>query len=130
MILAYALLWLVLAVVAIANGMVRERSYGQHISELRAHQISTLTGMILTGAVVLLFSLAFPIGDAHSALRIGLLWVVMTVLFELGFGHWVAGHPWARLFADYDLLAGRLWLLFLVWLGVLPYLVYRFGPGG
>ena len=35
------------------------------------------------------------------------------MLFELGFGHWVAGHPWSRLLADYDLLAGRIWVLVL-----------------
>jgi hypothetical protein len=31
---------------------------------------------------------------------------VATVAFELTFGHYVMGHPWSRLLADYNLLAG------------------------
>jgi len=50
------------------------------------------------------------------------------VLFEFGFGHWVAGHSWRRLLADYKLLAGRLWALVLVWIGIAPWVFYRLGP--
>jgi hypothetical protein len=45
---------------------------------------------------------------------LGLAWVFATIAFEFGFGHWIAGHPWSRLFTDYDLTAGRIWLLVLL----------------
>lgn len=35
----------------------------------------------------------------------------MTLAFEFGFGHYIAGTPWSELVADYDLLQGRLWVL-------------------
>lgn len=127
--IAYALFWLALVPVAIANGLLRERTYGRRISELHAHQLSTLIGMFLTGLAVSLFALLAPLSDAGDAIRIGLVWVGFTVVFEFGFGHWIAGQTWARLLEDYNLFAGRLWLIFLVWLGALPYLVYRLTAG-
>ena len=42
-ILIYLIFWLALMVIAIGNGILREATYGQQLSELRAHQLSTLT---------------------------------------------------------------------------------------
>jgi hypothetical protein len=56
---------------------------------------------------------------------IGLTWLALTVAFEFLFGHYVAGHSWRALLNDYDLLAGRLWVLVLAWLALAPYLFYR-----
>jgi hypothetical protein len=49
----------------------------------------------------------------------------MTITFEFGFGHFVAGHSWAKLLADYNILQGRVWSLFLVWITVLPFVVFK-----
>jgi hypothetical protein len=127
---AYIAFWFALVPLAILNGLLRERSYGRRVSELRAHQISTLTGMLLTGLAVWAFATVVPLSDSAVALRVGLIWVAMTIAFEFGFGHWVAGHRWARLLGDYNLLAGRVWLVYLVWIGLLPYLVHRLAHVG
>jgi hypothetical protein len=48
----YLLFWLLLAIVAVGNGILRQATYGQYISELAAHQVSTITGILLVGGVV------------------------------------------------------------------------------
>jgi len=58
--------------------------------------------------------------DRGRLIALGIGWAAATVLFEFGFGHWVAGHPWSRLVADYDLLAGRIWVLVLLTLLIGP----------
>ena len=121
----YLLFWPVLAVIAIANGSLRQFTYGRHMAELAAHQFSTVTGIVLTGAAVWALNRVWPIGTARAAWIIGVCWLFMTIAFEFGFGHYVAGHSWARLFADYNLAEGRVWLLFLAWIAVLPYLTWR-----
>ena len=126
--LRYLVCWVLLAIVAIGNGILRESTYAGAMPELAAHQVSTLTGMVLMGLVVWWFSRRWPPDSARQALLIGLLWVAMTVTFEFSFGHYVAGHSWQRLFADYDLSAGRLWALFLLWIAAMPYLFYRLSP--
>ena len=37
----------------------------------------------------------------------------------------VAKHSWSSLFYDYNILAGRLWLLLLVTITLAPYVVFR-----
>ena len=123
----YVAFWFVLVVVAVGNGMLREATYGSVVTELRAHQLSTLTGMILCGGSVWVFSRYFPIESARTAVSIGAVWLALTIAFEFTFGHYVAGHSWQSLLNDYDLVSGRIWVVFLVWLFLLPYLVYRLG---
>jgi hypothetical protein len=127
-VLRYVLFWFVLAGVAIANGSLRQFAYSPYVSELSAHQISTLSGILLTGAAGWLFSRFQPIESAPQAWVIGTLWLCMTVAFEFGFGHFIAGHSWAKLLADYNFADGRLWLLFLMWITVMPYVLFRLRP--
>ena len=125
MVTRYLFFWLILAVVAIANGTLRQFTYGRHMPELAAHQLSTLTGILLTGGAVWLLDRSWPIGSAKDAWIIGSCWLLMTIAFEFGFGHYLAGHSWSRLFADYNILEGRVWSLFLAWIGVMPWVIWR-----
>jgi hypothetical protein len=111
---------------AVGNGILREATYGQILSELQAHQLSTLTGILAMTAAVWLLSLWKQPDSEQQALFIGIIWLFATVSFEFVFGHYVAGHSWQRLFQDYNLLSGRVWLLFLIWLVALPYAVFKF----
>ncbi|MEJ2176502.1 MAG: hypothetical protein P8Y12_00805 [Gammaproteobacteria bacterium] len=110
---------------AVGNGILREATYGQILSELQAHQLSTLTGILAMTAAVWPLSLWKQPDSAQQALLIGIIWLFATVSFEFVFGHYVAGHSWPRLFQDYNLLSGRVWLLFLIWLVALPYAVFK-----
>ncbi len=125
MILRYILGWFILATVAIINGAVREGLYRHVLGDLPAHQLSTFTAIVLLGSVIWIFSRWWPLSSARQAWTIGLLWLVMTVVFEFVFGHFVAGHSWHKLLADYDLLAGRLWLLVLIWITIAPWVFHR-----
>jgi hypothetical protein len=121
----YVLAWFPMVAIAIANGALRESWYGKHLSELTAHQISTLTAVVLFGAYIWFVVQFWSPTSKAQAIAIGLLWLVMTIAFEFLFGHFVAGHTWERLLHDYNLLAGRVWPLVLVWVAVAPYLFFR-----
>ena len=123
----YILAWFPMVAIAIANGVVRDGWYGRHMRELRAHQLSTLIGVILFGIYIgAVMRLRVP-ASAGQAVGIGMIWFVMTLLFEFGFGRYVAGHSWQQLRRDYNLKAGRVWPAILVWVAVAPYLFYRIG---
>jgi len=117
--------WLLLLVVAFGNGMLREAGYGRVLPELAAHQLSTLTGIVFTGLCGWWLLRAWPLQSARQALLVGLLWLLLTVIFELLFGHYVAGHSWRQLLHDYNLAEGRIWPLFLLWIAVMPYVFFR-----
>lgn len=124
-ILKYTIAWLFLVIIGILNGAIRTIVYGPIMSELAAHQISSVTGMILIGLVTWLLSLKWKIPSERHALIIGSIWLVLTIVFEFVFGHYVMGHPWSRLLHDYNLLQGRLWSLVLVFSMMVPYLIYK-----
>jgi hypothetical protein len=124
-ILLYAGAWLGLVALAIVNGALREKTYGPHMEELSAHQLSTVIGLCLFAAYIWFLTGLCRLETARQALLIGAMWLIMTVAFEFLFGHYVAGHSWSRLLHDYNLLKGRVWVLVLIWTAVAPYFFYR-----
>ena len=65
----------------------------------------------------------WPIPTIGSALTIGAAWVVLSVLFEFGFGHYVDGDSWSELLQNYNLAKGNIWVLVLLWIGFGPLVV-------
>ena len=125
MIAKYILVWFVLVVVAIINGTIRNEVYKGSLGDLHAHQLSTLTGVILFGLVIWGFSRLWKITSAQQAWTIGLMWLGMTIAFEFIFGHFVIGHSWSKLLHDYNIFQGRTWILVLIWTTVAPYFFYK-----
>jgi hypothetical protein len=95
------------------------------VGELHAHQISTVTGILLFGVYIWMLVRIWRPTSTGQALTIGLVWLGMTVAFEFLFGHYVAKRPWRDLLHDYNLFAGRVWLVVLVWVTLAPYLFYQ-----
>jgi hypothetical protein len=144
---AALLIWPLFLVVAVTLGLFRERFIAPLWGEQAAHVIGTCLFigclLVLIGAFVHRFYAASRSNASKETSspeetsrskenrvpgdlwRVGLMWTVMTVCFEFGFFHFVAGVPWAKLLADYNLLAGRLWVLVLLTTLVGPTLVYR-----
>jgi hypothetical protein len=114
-----------MVLIAIANGALREGWYGQHLSEQQAHQVSTGTGVLLFGVYIWGLIRLWRPTSGSQALAIGLVWLALTVAFEFLFGHYVAKRSWSDLRHDYNLCAGRVWVVVLVWVTLAPYLFYR-----
>ena len=114
------LAWLVMLGVSVLNGIARDVGYGRELDPLVAHQLSTLYGMTLLGVVIGAYAWRWPFASAAAAWRAGCLWLALTVAFEFIFFRYVTGHSWSELLANYDLAAGRLWPLLLLWIALAP----------
>jgi hypothetical protein len=121
----YVAAWVPMLLIAIANGALRQLTFGKVMPELRAHQLSTAIGSVLIGLFIWVVVNLWPLTSARQALSIGLVWSALTVAFEFIFGHFVMHRPWNQLFHDYDLVHGRVWTLFLIWLTLAPYIFFR-----
>ena len=121
----YIIAWFPMIFIAIANGLFREKFLASRLNELQAHQMSTASMIILFGIYVwILFKIWSPM-SANQAIFIGLIWLLLTVIFEFLFGHYVAGHSWDKLLNDYNILQGRVWILVLIWISISPYIIYQ-----
>jgi len=123
--LTYIIAWILMVVIAIGNGILRESVFAEHLNELQAHQISTVTIILFFGIYIWILLRVRRPESGSQALTIGLLWLGLTVVFEFLFGHFIMGHPWSRLFHDYNIFAGRLWIIVLIWISIAPYLIYH-----
>lgn len=112
-------------VLAIFNAGIRESTYGKVVSELRAHQISTLTGIVLFGLYIGAIARWWGFESMKQAIAVGVLWLVLTIAFEFLFGRYAMQHSWQKLLSDYNLLAGRVWVLVLLWIAIAPTVFYR-----
>lgn len=110
---------------SIANGALRDLVYGKFMHELTAHQLSTVISLALLGVVMWRFLRYRCPQSTSSALLIGALWLLLTVTFEFVFFHYVGGHSWSALLANYNIARGRIWVLVLLWIAVAPWVLYR-----
>ena len=121
----YALgMWLIFSVAAILNGLFRNLFITPRVGEHAGHIISTIIFIIviLIGTYIFINSLKMDYSTTNLLL-IGAFWLILTILFEFVFGHYVAGHPWSKLLADYNILKGRVWILVLLTTYIAPLLV-------
>jgi len=128
--LKYFFAWLPMVAIAIANGVMRGVWYEKKLGELLAHQVSTASIIILLGVYIGSVMYFWRPESITQALAVGLLWLGLTVAFEFLFGHYVAGHSWRRLMADYNLFAGRVWILVPLWVALAPVIFYRLQAPG
>ena len=125
--LRYLVAWFPMLAIAIANGALRQAVFTTRMPEPRAHQLSALTGAIFIGAFIWFVIRRWPPASGRAAIQVGLLWVVMTIAFEFFMVLVLLSEPLERALADYNLFAGRVWVLFLAWLAVAPWMFFRIG---
>lgn len=123
--LKYILGWLPLVVIAIVNGALREGLYGRYLSELQAHQASTVAGIFLFGIYIWALIHFWRPTSSKQAINIGIVWLGLTITFEFIFMHFVLDRSWSQLLHDYNILGGRVWVVVLIWVTVAPYIFYR-----
>jgi hypothetical protein len=106
--------------IAVANGALREALLTPRVGGLRAHQLSTLTAILFFGVYIAWLMRRWRPATRRETVGIGALWLLLTVLFEFGMGRLLLHREWTVLLADYNLAAGHLWPLLLVWVAVAP----------
>lgn len=118
--------WFLFMILAIFNAIVRESIFSSFLNELRAHQLSTLTLMIIifTITYLILHYTQIKLSD-QQAIFIGLIWMLMTISFEFIAGHYLFGNSWEKLISDYNLLNGRIWIFIPITSIISPYLATK-----
>jgi hypothetical protein len=114
--------WLVILAAMTVNGLLRALVLVPHLGEHRARQVSSILGACIVASLAGVFVRRLRDPAGAPLFRAGLLWGVLTLLFEFGFGHYASGLSWADLLADYDVTAGRLWPLVLAATVAAPWL--------
>jgi hypothetical protein len=110
LILRALLTWLILAVVMFMNGALRALVFQPRLGEALARQVATGMGVLIVFGFAWLLVRRLEDPTPGDLLRVGALWLVLTLVFEFGLGY-VTGMSWDAMLADYNVLQGRLWPL-------------------
>jgi hypothetical protein len=117
--------WTGMLALALANGTLRALVVQPAIGEEAARRVATAVLLgALTGYVWWLHRRR-PIPTAGQAWAVGLTWTGLTLAFEFGWGGLVEGLPLSTMLADYDVTAGRIWVLVPIWTAAVPAVVRR-----
>lgn len=120
------LFWLVLLVLALVNAVIRELTYKPLLTPLIgnwAHQISSITGILLFFGAIYWFLKKEPQSYQQKDLWIaGLLWLIMTVIFETIMNLFGRGLTFRETLQTYYFWQGETWVFVLLSLLVSPFL--------
>jgi len=112
--------WLLMLIVASANGALRQAVLIPALGETAGRAVSTV---VLAALIALLAWAALPWiapRTNRDAWSIGAVWVALTLAFEFLAGHYLFGTPWELLLEDYNVGRGRIWILVLIVTAIAP----------
>jgi hypothetical protein len=92
----------------VVHGIARTVWLAPVVGDFHARQIAVFSGSLLIMLIVSVTIRWMRVPTKRLLFAIGLLWAVLTVGFESGFGRLVLDSSWNRLASDYDLPAGGL----------------------
>jgi hypothetical protein len=117
--------WLVLIAAEIIHGIVRSILLTPRVSDTRARQIGVFTGSLVNLGITHILIQWIGARTTRALVGIGVVWMVLTVGFEVAFGRLVMRSTWERLRSDFDLAHGGLLPIGLVALAASPLVASR-----
>jgi len=124
MLIKSILIWFSILPLAILNGGLRDKIIAHIIGIEYARPISALTLCLLIFLVSLLFIPKLGKGIRKDYIFMGLLWILLTIIFETGM-NLSLGNSYEEIIATYNITTGNLWLLVVIFIGIVPYLTAK-----
>lgn len=120
-----ALVWLLIAAAESAHGIARTLYLQPIVGDRPARQIAVASGAAIVLAIAWLAARWIGAATRGQQFAVGLLWLALTIAFDLALGRWIFGFTWERLFEDFRLWEGRLFPLGLLVLAFAPMIAAR-----
>ena len=117
-------IWSLIIPLAVLNGGFREMVLTPQLGESCAQPVSGIILLILIFIVSLIFIPRIGSGSQKTYWKIGVLWITLTIMFEIIFGL-AAGNTTTELLKAYDVSTGNIWLLIVLFTGIAPWLVAK-----
>ncbi|MCW8821305.1 MAG: hypothetical protein OQK45_03680 [Sulfurovum sp.] len=120
-----SMIWFIIAILAIVNGIFRESVLVSNLGQSMAIPVS---GITLSFIIFIVTYVSFPLFGKHNSLTyflIGLQWVLMTLIFEFLFGHYVIEKSWSSILQVFNVMTGNLFIIVLLVSLISPLLVAK-----
>ena len=112
--------WLVMMGVEFSHGAFRALVLAPYLGDFRARQVSVFTGSLLIVLLACLFIRWIRAQSTGALVLVGVFWLGLTLVFELGLWLYVFRRSWESLASDFNILKGGLFPLGLLVLTLSP----------
>ena len=113
--------WLLIIFAESVHGTLRQIFLAPLVGDFTARRIAFFVGMLLIFGIAYFFIRWICAENAKQLFAVGLMWMVLTTLFEFGLGRFVLNYSSERMFEDYDLSRGGLMGFGLLFMIFAPY---------
>ncbi|QQS32896.1 MAG: hypothetical protein IPM50_14770 [Acidobacteriota bacterium] len=116
--------WLIIILAETVHGILREALLAPMVGSFTARRVAFYIGLGLIFAVSMVFIRWINAQTVRQLLVVGAMWMILTLLFELGLGL-LLGLSSERILEDYDVTRGGLMAFGMLFLLVAPLLASR-----
>ena len=121
--------WLIIMLAETLHGVARVLVLQPYVGDFRARQIGVFTGSLMIVAIAVACIRWIRAAGLGELFAVGLLWLLLTLCFEVLLGRFVLGLSWERIASDYNLLEGGLLPIGLFVLTISPFLAAKIRGG-
>ncbi len=121
----YKMAWLVLPLMAIFNGVLRDLTYSHVFGDHLARQISAVLFIAIIVAFVIALNERIRPETNGEAWAVGITWLILTITFEL-IVTLLGGGTLNDHLNQYDITSGNLWILVVITVCIAPVVLRRF----
>lgn len=118
-------IWLLIVIAESVQGILRQSFLAPLVGDFTARRIAFFASVLL----ILLFSYFFirwiAAPTVKSLFAVGLMWTILTALFEFGLGVFVMDYSLGRMLEDYNIRRGGLMLFGMIYMFFAPYLAAK-----
>lgn len=119
------LVWLVIVFVESVHGMLRQLFLAPLFGDFPARRIAFFVGMALIFLIACLFVRWIRAQNPKRLFAVGLMWALLTLLFEFGLGIFVLNYSRERMLEDYNVSRGGFMAFGIFFMVFAPYLAAR-----
>lgn len=102
------LVWLVIIFAESVHGTLRQLFLAPLVGDFPARRIAFFVGIVLIFLIAYFFMRWIAAPTTKSLFLVGLLWAILTLVFEFALGFLILGYESERVFEDYDVSSGGL----------------------
>lgn len=116
--------WFFIAVAETIHGILRRIFILPVLGDLRAHQVGMLVGCLIIFTIAWFCIRWIDARTLSEQLKVGALWMVLMTTFEMSLGL-ALGYSQERIFADYNVVEGRLMIFGMMFMLFTPALAAK-----
>jgi hypothetical protein len=112
--------WLIIIIAEMIHGILRGLFLVPVFGDFTSRQIGVFTGSLIILAVAYMTIRWIGAKEKKELLAAGLIWMALTISFEISFGRFVMNSGWDRILSDFNILNGGLLSLGMIVLMLSP----------